>query len=217
MELKIDAKSGILYRENSFDSWIVNESRSYFPAGILSSDVVLDIGAHIGCFSARARMEAPTCQILAVEPEQTNFEVLQENAAKFSIDSIRAAVVGTVTTPKISLFVNQKKNNALHSTVPVRGRPTQEVDTQSFSVLLEKIEPTVVKIDIEGAEYDFNYSLLSSTKVRLVIMELHLTKKGFPEKAREVVAQLSASGFTAVKVPSFEGKRWTTIGTWIRN
>jgi FkbM family methyltransferase len=219
MALLEDQKTGILYRDQTFDLWIINESKSYFkqPLGLTPADVCLDIGGHIGCWAARAKLECPDCQVFSFEPEITNFDVLKENAAKFKFDAFNAAIVSDdLDGKKIPLYVNTKKNNALHSIIHVNGRPTQEVDGIGFSSILNEIKPTIIKSDTEGAEYLTPWNAVAESNVKLVIMELHLTKRGHTQMARDIADLFVKMGFKTEIEPNFEGKRWTTMARWSR-
>jgi FkbM family methyltransferase len=218
MNLIEDKKTGILYRDQTFDKWIVNESKCYVTAGLVDTDVVADIGGHIGATASRFRLENKNCQIISFEPEKSNFEVLQQNAAKFNFEAINAAIVSDDLNEKnISLFVNTKKNNALHSVVSVRGRPTQDVYGLGFSAMLSDINPTVLKIDIESGEFFLPFQNIHGTRVRMIIMELHLLGKDHLRLSQELTSKIQdVLGFKPVLAPKVDGKRWTTLGKWIK-
>lgn len=219
--MRIDDKTGILYRDGTFDAFILNESRNYFKNDLQLSatDRCLDLGGHIGCFAARAMLECPGLTLASLEAEKSNAEVLQLNAAKFGFGQVYGAIVPDhLNETEIPIYVNVKKNNALHSTVPVRGRETQMVLGMGFSMIFDAFKPTFVKIDVEGAEYDLPWEKLPSSVTRLV-MELHLTHRGHREAARLLVEKLkTVCGFTAVIEPKLDpaGKNWTTMSSWRR-
>jgi len=218
MFLTTDPKTGILYRENTFDKWILNESRGYFPLGLNSHDKVLDIGGHIGCFASRVKLEKEV-PVVSVEPESSNYEVLLANSKKFNFMSMRFAVTADDKHGKeIQLYVNPLKNNALHSLVPVRGRPTQNIDAFGFNILLFRYEPTIIKCDIEGGEYDLPWlSLERWPQIRMVIMELHLTHKGHRVKAKEMLDLFYSMRFELKgRKPHIGEKNWTTLTKWER-
>lgn len=216
-ELLVDEKTGILYRGETFDSWIIRETRGYFPLGLTPSDVVLDIGGHIGSFAARALLECPGCQVSSVEAEQSNFEVLQKNAEKFGFDAVQAAVApATLDGQSITVYVNEKRNNATHSTVPIRGRSAQQVNGVSLEFIARELRPTVIKCDIEGAEYDLGWDVLTEVQPRLVVMELHLTRRGYRQKAVEMIKLFDRLGFVRLRQPKIGLKNWTTLVSWRR-
>jgi len=214
----IDSQTGIIFRETTFDEFILKESKAYFPVGILPTDRILDVGAHIGTFACRAKIECPKCELASVEPEASNFAALEQNAEKFGFDALRGAVVSDeLEGTKVQIYVNGKKNNALHTLVEVRGRECQEVDGIGFSKILGAWEPTIVKCDIEGGEYSFPWEKLANfPAVRMVIMELHLTHKGHRDEAPRLVQKIKDCGFVATKEPKIGEKNWTTIAVFTK-
>ena len=219
MTLTADEKTGILYRKGTFDEWILKESRGYFPLGIQDNDVVLDIGGHIGCFAARARLENSSAKIISFEAEFSNYEVLKENAREFCFLSYHLAVTDNSRHLKtIPIYINTLKNNALHSLLYTRGRPYQTVIGRSFNNIIYENLPTIIKCDIEGGEFDLSWnSLLLWPQVRLVIIELHLSRKGFRDKARKMLETFKDMGFEIIgKPPRIGDKNWTTLAKFQR-
>lgn len=213
-----DPVSGIMHREGTFDSWIINESRSYFPLGLTPQDIVLDLGGHIGAFASRAMVECPEISLSSIEAEQSNFQVLEENSRKFDFDPLHGAIVADEQDGQpITLYVNNQKNNAAHSILETRGRSQQTVTGIGFSRVMESFHPTIIKVDIEGAEFQLPWDkLVQETQVRMVIMEVHLLKKGHRDKAREFLTKFQSMGFECVRTPTITEKNWTGLAKWIR-
>jgi len=213
-----DAETGIAHRENTFDSWIIGETRSYFPLGLTPQDIVLDLGGHIGAFASRAMMECPEITLSSIEAEQTNFQVLEQNSQKFGFDVVHGAIVNDDMDGKpITLYVNIQKNNAAHSILQTRGRAEQSVTGIGFSRVMDNFHPTVIKCDIEGAEFLLPWEkVIQETQVRLVIMELHLLKKGHRDKAREFLTKFQGMGFECIRQPTITEKNWTGLAKWKR-
>jgi FkbM family methyltransferase len=213
-----DAQTGIAHRENTFDAWIVNESRNYFPLGLREDDIVLDLGGHIGAFAARAMLEQPKIALSSVEAETSNFEVLKQNAEKFQFDAVNRAIVDDDLHEKdVTLYINEKKNNATHTLLQTRGRSSQTVQGIGWSVAMEIMQPTVIKCDIEGGEFLLPWAKLrEATQVRLVVIELHLVKRGHRDKAKELVELFRTLNFTCAREPRIGEKNWTTLAIWTR-
>lgn len=214
----IDKDTGIIYREDTFDNFIVKESRGYFPLGITESDRILDLGGHIGSFAARALLERPGTPIVSIEAEQSNFAALQENATKFGFTAKHNAIVADeLDGQEIQLYVNVKKNNAAHSILETRGRATQTTVGVGFTRTLQEVQPTIIKCDIEAAEFLLPWNKLAEApQVQTVIMELHLLKKGHREKAREYLDMFRGLGFQCTREPKIGEKNWTTLAVWKR-
>ena len=138
-------------RENTLDEYIFAEIRSaYKDLEIKEGDVVLDLGANIGAFAKQAAEKGAI--VHCYEPEPNNFTLLQLNSP--NTKNYKKAVVGK-QNGNIKLFINSKRNKGIHMIRPVNGRENIEVETVSFSNLINEIKPNKIKIDVEGAEYGF--------------------------------------------------------------
>jgi hypothetical protein len=212
-----DPKTGILYREKTFDEYILRESKGYFPLGLKDDDSILDLGGHIGCFSSRSILEKDV-PVYAIEAERSNCDMLIKNATKFNFDAKYGAIVeDSLHGQVIPLYVNELKNNALHSTIPVRGRAEQHTVGIGFRKILSYVSPTIIKCDIEGAEYELPWECLAGEKlVRKVIMELHMTKTGHRLKASVMIDRMQKIGFTITRYPIIGEKNWATLAVWER-
>ena len=202
-------------REGTYDACILKEVKSVYSHLSVSGKKVLDIGGNIGA-SAVLFAEMGASEVITVEPEDDNYELLLENISAYAdtIEPIKAAVVGD-DSESVVLYLNQDgTNKAIHSTTPTRGRPGIEVSAINFMRLLEETKPEVVKIDCEGAEYDFLKAPLPEY-VKQVVVELHLTRAAWRETEAPRVIGLF-SGWEVVKAPKLEGKNWTTIASYKR-
>jgi Methyltransferase FkbM domain len=69
--------------------------------------------------------------------------------------------------------INLKKNKGAHSLISKRGRKTVTVDCININDIFEKIKPTVVKMDIEGGEWECLPAIKDWSGIREFIMEFH--------------------------------------------
>lgn len=124
--------------------------------GLGESPKVLDLGAHIGCFSLGVLRQTPGAQIHAYEPSPATASWLSRNVESNRPGSVTVHqeavgdVAGTLTVVdngEVSVH-----NGMLHA---ADGGPTVDVPMVPFAVALERLGGTVdlVKMDIEGAEY----------------------------------------------------------------
>ena len=203
-ELKL--RPGTTDRDTTF------EVKEYDALGIGPGDEVLDIGANIGAFSRRA-LEQGARFVTAVEPHPENYKALKENLTGFPARAVQAAVVGHNVPGGVELFVGGTETT--HSTVAYRGRErTITVPAIRFCDLLADVEPTVVKIDIEGAEYDLDYTDLPN--VRAIAVEFHMSRKEWrEERVPEITEDLAAQGFKMVHSRGFDSRSpRTCVGVW---
>lgn len=169
------------------------------------TDVVLDIGAHIGAFAVYA---AHRCaQVVCYEPDHDNFVLLGKNTFPYTNTELHESAVrgrgGEVT------FYPAGKNTGTGSTYPVRGRPSVEVNAVGIGDVLSKHEFTYIKCDIEGGEYTIFNRLILQPQVRAVVMEVHLNHQEYRAEAHTLVEGLVAQGF-AVDV-NLAVQRWTIL------
>jgi FkbM family methyltransferase len=198
-------------RPGTYDRQVINELGTYKTLVLESGDVVLDIGGNIGSF---ARYASERCQeVISIEPDPDNYALLKLNAPKAL--NLNAAVTNS-DVHEITLWKNRGINKGMHSTVEFRGRDPIVVQAVKIQDLLEEFKPTKIKVDCEGAEYDF-LSPKDLIGVRGVIMELHKQKRGFLDKAKALHAQFIAVGFKVIHEPNFVSKSWTTLGSYSRD
>ena len=99
---------------------------------------------------------------------------------------------------------------------PVNGRDSIKVGTTSFDVAVKASSANKIKIDAEGAEYQF-MPYTFPDKVERVVMEIHFQyDPTWRQKGRAVHDSMLAQGFTALKEFKDTGKNWHTIGAYAR-
>ena len=199
-------------RQGTLDEYIFKEVRSsYKDLEIKQGDTVLDLGANIGAFAKQAISKG--AKVFCYEPEPNNFVMLEKNSPESH--NTRSAVVGE-SKGNVSLYVNSKKNKGIHMLKPVNGRNCIEVSSVSFSDLIQKHRPNKIKIDVEGAVYDFLPFALPDFVERLV-MEIHfMYDPSWRQKGFEVHQSMLQQGFTPKKEFVDTGKNWHVIGAYVR-
>jgi FkbM family methyltransferase len=135
--------------------------------------LIIDAGANIGLSSVFFAMHFPTALVVAVEPEERNFDVLRMNAARFDIECLKAAI--------------SSQNGRAKVTDPGRGdwgyqtEPAADGDVPSVTInslyrryANNRMVPFIVKIDIEGGEKElFGLNTEWIRETPLLIVELH--------------------------------------------
>ena len=191
-------KSGLLYRPGTLDDLVIREAQGYVKQmPPQPDDVLLDLGANIGAAS-RAYLDAGAAGVVSIEPEPGNFSMLTRNVTDHRAVLYNAAVVGDAYEGHtIPLLVSPGKNQGAHSTlVSARSRRDAiEVNAVKMRELLRDHAPTLLKIDIEGAEYQIADELCSLPDyVRAFTIEHHARGT----KHVELAKRIEASGFGAV-------------------
>lgn len=219
-EVVTDRRTGLRYRADTYDLHVIGERRSYTRAvPPRPDDVLLDVGANIGSVSL-AWLQAGA-SVVAFEPEPENYRLLTTNLTAYDLSravALEAAVGGPGSSEERLLWTTRGSNLGIHSTVQRRGRVPVPVRCYPLAGMWAAYRPTVLKIDIEGGEYELLPDLVAiPDHVRAVIIELHLTKGEWRFKlAPQVVRAMAHQGFMVVREPVIGLKNWTTLGAWTR-
>lgn len=167
------------------------------------TDRVLDVGGHIGMMARRFSERAHEGVVWSVEPDPGNLHVHRLNATADNVRVIHGAVVPGLTAADetVMLYRNHGKGQCMHSLVPKRGRQPFEVPAVGFDDLLRDLNPTVLKIDIEGGEYALLADRLPDDDVRVLMVELHRTRQSHRDAAVEAHERLLTGGWRPVSDP----------------
>jgi len=139
--------------------------------------VVIDGGANIGLFSIFIKNLFPDAHVIAIEPDDDNFKLMQENFAPYTgIDSIQAGLWNKSSPLK----VYDKYNQGKWAMVVEETDNAQEANVSGISIeeimskyKLDRID--ILKIDIETSEkylFGDNYQNWLP-KVKMIIIEFH--------------------------------------------
>ena len=139
--------------------------------------LIVDAGANIGATTLFFATIVPDAQIVAIEPNQDNFALLELNVEKLRVQTIRGALASTegyarVTDPGIGHW-GYRTEHIADMTDNGGSVPRVTVD-QVYREHAADCFPFLVKIDIEGGEADlFSCNTEWVAKTPLLIIELH--------------------------------------------
>lgn len=184
-----DAHLDFLFRE----IWL---NREYSPPGyeIAPGDVVIDVGANLGVFTAFAAKQATGVLVYAYEPSPIVFDYLRRNveASRLTgITLVQAAVAG-VSGPR--LFV--EGGNKMVGHLGDQSSQGQLVTCQTLEDVFKTNDLTrcdLLKIDCEGAEYEIFETVRPETLVRVkrIVGEYHTTDTGNIERLTGILEDRS--------------------------
>lgn len=167
-------------REDTSDEFVVKEvfSGEYNKLNIKNTDVIVDFGLNIGMFTAYALTRGAK-KVYSYEAEKENYTVAEQNMKLNEFDISRyvlnnKAVVAT-DQKQIVFWKNNSKNKGAHSLIHKKGRQSVVVDCVNVNDVLNEIKPNIVKMDIEGGEYDCLKAIKSYKGIREFIFEFHHT------------------------------------------
>lgn len=175
------AKSCLSYYKSMWDDTI--------PVGIGVDDVVVDIGAHIGFFSIP--VSAIVDKVIAFEPSPANYLLLQRNISKNHCNAhmfTREAAVGK-NTGRVVLNLGVQGTTGHSITNGKRGGVSIEVDCFNLDWIVNEFNPTVLKMDCEGAEWDILTDTDLLGNIRIIVAELHKVKQHSLPKLLKVLKQ----------------------------
>jgi FkbM family methyltransferase len=134
---------------------------------VATGDTVFDVGANIGYLTTLfAHLVGESGRVVAFEPGENNLPYLATNVAQYpNISVVRKAVSTTCGRAEFMLEDLSGQNNSLISDVTILVQNSNaagvtprtikvQVETVSIDHLCatEKLVPSVIKIDVEGAE-----------------------------------------------------------------
>ncbi|ELZ31448.1 hypothetical protein C474_09112 [Halogeometricum pallidum JCM 14848] len=151
---------GLTFRTETGDEirhfWpVYNEldNLTQFASDLRPNDVVFDVGAHVGVYSVTAA-RADVSEVYAFEPLPANVERVRENATLNGVD-VRTFGCGLSdrTTTQGNVVGGSKSGSLLHISPDGNGDETVPLYRGEDIVTRHDLPlPTVVKLDIEGAE-----------------------------------------------------------------
>lgn len=195
-EAEIDEKSGLFVRPSTVDKKMIRQCwKHYRHLKVGPGSRVVDLGANIGGFCKMA-FDAGAASITAFEPDPLNFEVLTANCGSYC-NLVQAAIVSDLFEGDEVKFLIRKnsKNSACSGQINRHGIESKNyvefsVPAVRFSSLKD-LQPDVLKIDIEGAEYGFIEGEIPES-IRQMAGELHGMRKDEMVKMRDTWEKISS-------------------------
>jgi FkbM family methyltransferase len=144
---------------------------------VKNNDVVLDCGSGLGITSSFAGKLAQNGRVFGFEAHPKIHKISQST---IKLNGLRNVVVesGILSNQdgEVDFFEHQNFwSSSLHPTYP-----SVKIKTKSHNtcLILTRIKPTVVVMDIEGGEYDLlkNPCWLQTESIRAIIIEIHRPK-----------------------------------------
>jgi FkbM family methyltransferase len=175
------------------------------------SDVVVDIGAYVGTYALRCA-RFPVQRVIAYEPTPDTHAILSLSAGLPNLDVRQAAVVGVAgDTDEVELHISS--GIGVTNSVALSNRKASSVLVPAVPYEEAVRGASVVKIDVEGLEYDYQ---IAQPSLRAVLIDFHpVPGLDWVGLSRDIIRDLEAAGFEAVITPDF-ANGWTRAGSWIR-
>lgn len=166
---------GILLRPGTtdmdvFDEIFIGDELDYTFENV---NVIVDAGAHIGLTAIKFSILYPKAKIIAIEPEESNYELLKLNSYIYpNIIPVKAPLLGKKRFAKIN-----KENLENWEFYVVESETETEMKSTTIEDLMNKFrfeKIDILKLDIEGSEIDvLDNSQYWIKNVSNIIIELH--------------------------------------------
>lgn len=205
----------------TYEPHAINWLKKYFKPG----DVFWDVGANFG-FTAMptARIVGKSGKVIAIEPSEGNLNHLKRHISLNELDEIITVVEAAVSTDHggtitLSLLNDgvSPSNSLMFSEATNEAAPevSGEIEVPSISLdgLLaeEGNPPTMVKIDVEGAELkvlEGAHNVLNHEAAPIVLLAAHPFWHSAPEDSAKIVSILKAAGY---KITDPSGKEQSQL------
>ena len=159
-----------LYEIFDYDCYFLDKYKNIF-----SDSIVFDIGANIGVYSIIASSFG--AKVIAIEPDIANIEFLKKN---MQLNNLNFEILNVLLYSRRGLIDFNMLGSVSNSIIfDDKNNSTNKVDSILVSDLLDKYDQNVykykiIKMDIEGAEYEiFKNKTFSTSDFDIYVMEIH--------------------------------------------
>jgi FkbM family methyltransferase len=158
--------------------------------------LIVDCGSNIGISVLYFKKRNPQCRIIAFEPEEDNFRLLQQNVRSNHLRNVTLNKVALADAKGEKFLVNPGSSTLNWMLSDVNDQINhQPVVVRSLSEYID--EPIgLLKIDVEGAENLIIDDLIRSGKIHFVetfVMEYHSGGDGYSKDV--LIGKLESVGF----------------------
>ena len=196
------------HREQCFDSWEALFYENEIPITFTSDDVVYDLGANYGVFSMWA-LYSKVKQIYAFEPTPENVFHLNET---FKWDENVQIIDKAILDKNETVSFNTNYFSVGNSIYGDGGTKieVEAINLEDYIKTNNLLPPTIIKCDIEGAEFKFIHSLSDEffETVKYIIFEYHLFHS---DSLWDVVKKLLDLGYNVKST----GPEENSMGTYL--
>lgn len=166
-------------RSKTTDKWTVHETvlRDDYRLKEVApyAKVIIDLGASSGAFTLLAAQSCPQAKVYAFEPEPDNNKLLERNVKNNNLTKRVITYATAIHAMAKTMHLEVKRDVRSHRVWDQKTNNSVSVKTTTLESVLgqNKIKKVdLLKMDIEGSEYDVLYSL--PKKVALQIQRMSI-------------------------------------------
>lgn len=180
--------------------------KEIYPIKTPGLEVIVDLGAQIGVFSVYAANQRSS-KIYAFEPEPENFKTLEQNIAlnEFQDRIIPKQICVAATSGTTDFYIDESSSRSGGRYKSLKQSTTAiTVETSTLDEIIAGIpegDVDLIKVDIEGSEYDVFYSASPSAlrRIKRVYMECHeVNHTSSAYTLEQMMVFLKEAGFNVV-------------------
>lgn len=161
--------------------------------------VIIDAGANIGLSVIYFKLLFPKAKIIAFEPDNEVFNTLKKNIDSFSLTNVNIINKG-LWFEETELSFHSEGADAGRITIETNNSIIHKIKTTKLSEYLNQNKIDLLKIDIEGAEYEVLKECKQYlTNVNMLFVEYHsFTNK--PQELNELIQFIRESGLRIINI-----------------
>jgi len=148
----------------------------YDPEVDYTDKVCLDLGGNVGGFTKIA-IDGGAAKVYTIECDPRNYEKMKASFADEPKANIIHAAVSGSNTETIKIYKGNSNSSHCSTSILKRSmfKDYDEVRNIHIRALLNKYKPDIIKIDIEGAEYEIIKDVAEYFP-EVLFVELHMGK-----------------------------------------
>jgi FkbM family methyltransferase len=161
---------------------------------VSQTPIIIDAGANIGMSLIYFKMKFPNAKITAFEPDEEVFNVLKNNVASFEFKEVELVKKGLWKEVTVLTFNSEGADAGRISDKNENGKVIK-IETSLLSNYLKSNTIDLLKIDIEGAEFEvLNECKAYLKNVNNIFIEYH-SFSGQEQFLPELLGVLKSAGF----------------------
>lgn len=180
------------------------QATTFLQNKIKKGDIVLEAGANIGYYALLfAKGVGKKGLVYCVEPSSENYKLLKINKEFNNLKNmeLKNIALGDKNGEEILNLFEEGNLNTIKKNTSSKLKGKERVKVMTIdSFLKNKTKPNIIKMDVEGSEYDIikgAKKLLEKNPPRLIFMEFHGFYMGM-KKSEELLKKLKEKGYEII-------------------